>query len=79
MVESSLPKVWNELLFHMCLPYELEMPKMRKRTCMTSESGLSEARITEFFDTVKHIDSEIQDIQRRLTDIIKTLREIQEW
>ncbi len=33
----------------------------------------------EFFDAMKRIEKEIQDIQRRLTDIISTLKEIQEW
>lgn len=43
------------------------------------KSGLSEARVVEFFDAMKRIEKEIQDIQRRLTDIISTLKEIQEW
>lgn len=46
---------------------------------MVGESGMSEARIVEFYDTMKRIEKEIQDMQRRLTDIQNTLRQIQEW
>lgn len=43
------------------------------------ELDTSEARVVEFYDTMKRVEKEIQDIQRRLTDIISTLKEIQEW
>lgn len=46
---------------------------------VVGESGMSEARIVEFYDTMKRIEKEIQDMQRRLTDIQNTLRQIQEW